>query len=258
MMFVWVAPGRERHLSPYLEPAAGSRKPPAAAAGRASRRAAGRPVRTGGGRSSRTPVSAVLHAPLEQVFAPLGGVEFLLDHRHLWLRSRRQNAILRVRAETVAAINPNVISPDVRSRWGGEGYSSQVVIENNGEFPVDCILTKPIVSGGLEFRPTVLPAFEADPGSYASWVLFFDGERLPHGERARAKVKVECGTNPVLAGPVIEIARTYIGDAAAIEALRVTKYALSFDVFASDPASDDDGANNLCLRLADSSAAPCD
>lgn len=31
------------------------------------------------------------------------GVEFLMDHRHLWLRSRRQHAILRVRAEVIRA-----------------------------------------------------------------------------------------------------------------------------------------------------------
>jgi asparaginyl-tRNA synthetase len=32
------------------------------------------------------------------------GIDFLMDHRHLWLRSRRQHAILRVRAEIIAAI----------------------------------------------------------------------------------------------------------------------------------------------------------
>jgi asparaginyl-tRNA synthetase len=32
------------------------------------------------------------------------GVDFLMDHRHLWLRSRRQHAILRIRAEIIAAI----------------------------------------------------------------------------------------------------------------------------------------------------------
>ncbi|MCL6544090.1 MAG: asparagine--tRNA ligase [Bryobacteraceae bacterium] len=32
------------------------------------------------------------------------GIDFLLDHRHLWLRSRRQHAILRVRHEVVRAI----------------------------------------------------------------------------------------------------------------------------------------------------------
>jgi asparaginyl-tRNA synthetase len=32
------------------------------------------------------------------------GVEFLMDHRHLWLRSSRQQAILRVRAEVIRAM----------------------------------------------------------------------------------------------------------------------------------------------------------
>jgi asparaginyl-tRNA synthetase len=32
------------------------------------------------------------------------GVEFLLDHRHLWLRSRRQHAILTIRAEVIRAV----------------------------------------------------------------------------------------------------------------------------------------------------------
>ena len=32
------------------------------------------------------------------------GVDFLMDHRHLWLRSARQHAILRVRAEVIRAI----------------------------------------------------------------------------------------------------------------------------------------------------------
>ncbi|MGH2349589.1 MAG: asparagine--tRNA ligase [bacterium] len=31
------------------------------------------------------------------------GVEFLMDHRHLWLRSRRQHALMRIRAEVVSA-----------------------------------------------------------------------------------------------------------------------------------------------------------
>jgi asparaginyl-tRNA synthetase len=32
------------------------------------------------------------------------GVEFLMDHRHLWLRSSRQHAILRIRAEVISAM----------------------------------------------------------------------------------------------------------------------------------------------------------
>src|SRR5256886_10020450 len=31
------------------------------------------------------------------------GVEFLMDHRHLWLRSRRQHALMRIRAELIRA-----------------------------------------------------------------------------------------------------------------------------------------------------------
>jgi len=41
------------------------------------------------------------------------GTDFLMDHRHLWLRSRRQHAILRVRAEIVAAI---------RDYFDGQGF----------------------------------------------------------------------------------------------------------------------------------------
>ena len=32
------------------------------------------------------------------------GIEFLMDHRHLWLRSQRQHAILRVRHEVIKAV----------------------------------------------------------------------------------------------------------------------------------------------------------
>ena len=33
------------------------------------------------------------------------GVEFLMDHRHLWLRSRRQHALMRIRAEVIRGIS---------------------------------------------------------------------------------------------------------------------------------------------------------
>ena len=32
------------------------------------------------------------------------GIDFLMDHRHLWLRSQRQHAILRVRHEVIKAV----------------------------------------------------------------------------------------------------------------------------------------------------------
>src|SRR5262249_55989073 len=42
------------------------------------------------------------------------GTAFLMDHRHLWLRSKRQHAILRVRAEIIAA---------VRQYFDGHGFT---------------------------------------------------------------------------------------------------------------------------------------
>ncbi|MBX7190869.1 MAG: asparagine--tRNA ligase [Sandaracinaceae bacterium] len=42
------------------------------------------------------------------------GTDFLMDHRHLWLRSKRQHAILRVRAEIIAA---------VRDYFDGHGFT---------------------------------------------------------------------------------------------------------------------------------------
>ena len=42
------------------------------------------------------------------------GIEFLMDHRHLWLRSQRQHAILRIRAEIIKAC---------RDFLDGEGYT---------------------------------------------------------------------------------------------------------------------------------------
>src|SRR6266849_5308658 len=42
------------------------------------------------------------------------GVDFLLDHRHLWIRTPRQAAILRIRAEAVRA---------ARDYMDGQGYT---------------------------------------------------------------------------------------------------------------------------------------
>lgn len=47
----------------------------------------------------------VLHTAQEYPITPKEhGVAFLMDHRHLWLRSSRQHAILRIRAEIINAI----------------------------------------------------------------------------------------------------------------------------------------------------------
>jgi asparaginyl-tRNA synthetase len=47
----------------------------------------------------------ILHQATDYPITPKEhGVAFLMDHRHLWLRSARQNAILRIRAEIIRAI----------------------------------------------------------------------------------------------------------------------------------------------------------
>lgn len=47
----------------------------------------------------------IIHVAQEYPITPKDhGVDFLMNHRHLWLRSKRQHAILRVRAEIVSAI----------------------------------------------------------------------------------------------------------------------------------------------------------
>jgi asparaginyl-tRNA synthetase len=47
----------------------------------------------------------VVHAAAPYPITPKEhGIEFLMDHRHLWLRSSRQHAILRVRAEVIRAM----------------------------------------------------------------------------------------------------------------------------------------------------------
>ena len=65
----------------------------------------------------RSPIGFELSVAGFQVVAaagdyPIGkkehGTDFLMEHRHLWLRSRRQQAILRVRAEIVRAIRDHL------------------------------------------------------------------------------------------------------------------------------------------------------
>ena len=51
------------------------------------------------------------------------GIDFLMDHRHLWLRSRRQHAILRVRHEVIKAIRDYFDSQ--RLHPGGHARSSR-------------------------------------------------------------------------------------------------------------------------------------
>ncbi|MBI5500220.1 MAG: asparagine--tRNA ligase [Deltaproteobacteria bacterium] len=68
----------------------------------------------------RSPIGFELAVTAFSVVAPAGldypiqkkeaGTDFLMDHRHLWLRSRRQQAILAVRAEIIRAIRDHLDS----------------------------------------------------------------------------------------------------------------------------------------------------
>src|SRR5207247_2002932 len=56
----------------------------------------------------------VIHQSADYPITPKEhGVAFLLDHRHLWLRSSRQQAIMRVRAEVIRAC---------REYFDGQGF----------------------------------------------------------------------------------------------------------------------------------------
>jgi len=61
------------------------------------------PRQKGGVEIGLTDLEIVSLAPDYPVGPKEHGVDFLMDHRHLWLRSPRQQAILRIRAQIVAA-----------------------------------------------------------------------------------------------------------------------------------------------------------
>ncbi|MDQ7844083.1 MAG: asparagine--tRNA ligase [Armatimonadota bacterium] len=57
----------------------------------------------GGYEVSVTDLTVVQRAEPYPISPKEHGVEFLMDHRHLWLRSRRQHALMRIRAEVIRA-----------------------------------------------------------------------------------------------------------------------------------------------------------
>ncbi len=57
----------------------------------------------GGYELSVTDLSIVQQADPYPITPKEHGIEFLMDHRHLWLRSRRQHAVMRIRAEVIRA-----------------------------------------------------------------------------------------------------------------------------------------------------------
>ena len=60
----------------------------------------------GGYEMGVTALEIIGESPLDYPIQPKEhGIDYLLDHRHLWLRSRRQRAIARVRSETEQAVH---------------------------------------------------------------------------------------------------------------------------------------------------------
>jgi asparaginyl-tRNA synthetase len=72
------------------------------------------PRQVGGVELGLTRLEVVSLAPEYPITPKEHGVDFLMDHRHLWLRSPRQQAILRVRAQVIAAF---------REFMDGEGFT---------------------------------------------------------------------------------------------------------------------------------------
>ena len=52
------------------------------------------------------------------------GVDFLMDHRHLWLRSRRQHAAVRVRHEVIKGIRDTLVDTPIFTPAACEGTST--------------------------------------------------------------------------------------------------------------------------------------
>jgi len=61
------------------------------------------PRQAGGVELALSQLTLVAGAPDYPITPKEHGVDFLMDHRHLWLRSPRQQAILRIRAQIIAA-----------------------------------------------------------------------------------------------------------------------------------------------------------
>ncbi len=64
------------------------------------------------------------------------GVEFLMEHRHLWFRSRKQHALLRIRAEVIAA------AQEILNDWGFVRFDTPILTPCSAEGTTDLFSTK--------------------------------------------------------------------------------------------------------------------
>ena len=101
-----------KDLSPEQWEASGALTQESAVIARGTVKADARQV--GGVELGLSSLEVVALAPDYPITPKEHGVDFLMDHRHLWLRSPRQQAILRIRAQIVAAF---------REFMDGEGFT---------------------------------------------------------------------------------------------------------------------------------------
>jgi asparaginyl-tRNA synthetase len=101
-----------KDLSPEQWEASGALTQESAVIARGTVKADARQV--GGVELGLTSLEVVSLAPEYPITPKEHGVDFLMDHRHLWLRAPRQQAILRIRAQIIAAF---------REHMDGEGFT---------------------------------------------------------------------------------------------------------------------------------------
>jgi len=97
-----------KDLSPEQWEASGALTQESAVIARGTVKADARQV--GGVELGLTSLEVVSLAPEYPITPKEHGVDFLMDHRHLWLRAPRQQAILRIRAQIIAAFREHIDS----------------------------------------------------------------------------------------------------------------------------------------------------
>jgi asparaginyl-tRNA synthetase len=97
-----------KDLSPEQWEASGALTQESAVIARGTVKADARQV--GGVELGLTSLEVVSLAPEYPITPKEHGVDFLMDHRHLWLRAPRQQAILRIRAQIIAAFREHMDS----------------------------------------------------------------------------------------------------------------------------------------------------
>ncbi len=127
--------------------------------------------RSVGGYEMQVKELMLVHLSLEYPITPKEhGIEFLMDHRHLWLRSRKQHAILRVRHEVIRAmrdyfdnrdftlIDPPIFTPNAcegtSTLFETEYFGTKAYLTQSGQLYEEaaCMAFGKVYSFGPTFR----------------------------------------------------------------------------------------------------------